>query len=217
MSRAVPPATPRSRLPVAERQPQILRAAIEEFAARGYAGARMAAVGSRAGVTKGLLYHYFPGGKADLFRAAVAECVRPTLAEVEALRKDFSGSQRALLTAMLHLAYEERVHNDQQQRILFRLLLAEARTFPELAETYRTEILDPAMALLREVLRAGAAAGEFRPGVAEEAGLAHVLLAPLFMSSIWEMMLGEGRMPALAALRDAHIASVLRMLAPEAR
>ncbi|MBD0274100.1 MAG: TetR family transcriptional regulator, partial [Acetobacteraceae bacterium] len=44
----------RRRLAPAERTPQILAAALEEFAERGYAGASMAAVAARAGVTKGL-------------------------------------------------------------------------------------------------------------------------------------------------------------------
>jgi AcrR family transcriptional regulator len=48
----------------------IVAAALDEFAEKGFAGARMAAIGQRAGINKQLLYHYF-GGKEDLFRAVV--------------------------------------------------------------------------------------------------------------------------------------------------
>lgn len=44
----------------------IVAAARAEFAARGYAGARMEQIAQRAGVTKELIYHYFRG-KEQLF------------------------------------------------------------------------------------------------------------------------------------------------------
>jgi len=74
----------RRRLAPAERTPQILAAALEEFAERGYAGASMAATAARAGVTKGLIYHYFPG-KAELFKAVIRSCVQPVFSEAERL------------------------------------------------------------------------------------------------------------------------------------
>ena len=43
---------------------KILEAAREEFAARGFAGARIEAIASRAGFAKQLLYHYFPSKEA---------------------------------------------------------------------------------------------------------------------------------------------------------
>ena len=39
-------------------------AALEEFTARGFAGARVEAIALRAGVRKQLLYHYFPSKEA---------------------------------------------------------------------------------------------------------------------------------------------------------
>jgi TetR/AcrR family transcriptional regulator len=49
---------------------RILRAAIREFAAKGFAGARVDAIAKRARINKRMLYHYF-GDKRGLFRAAV--------------------------------------------------------------------------------------------------------------------------------------------------
>lgn len=49
---------------------KIVAAAADEFAEKGFAGARVAAIGHRAGVNKQLLYHYF-AGKEQLFRAVL--------------------------------------------------------------------------------------------------------------------------------------------------
>ncbi len=53
--------------PVRTRE-RILGAALKEFAARGFAGARVDRIALRARVNKRMLYHYF-GSKAGLFRA----------------------------------------------------------------------------------------------------------------------------------------------------
>ena len=63
------PATPSTarRDPAATRE-RILNAALAEFSASGFAGARIQAIAQRAGVNARMLYHYF-GEKDDLFRA----------------------------------------------------------------------------------------------------------------------------------------------------
>jgi len=48
-------------------QQRILEAALEEFAAKGFAGARVDAIARRARINKRMLYHYF-GDKEGLFR-----------------------------------------------------------------------------------------------------------------------------------------------------
>src|SRR3954462_3390260 len=48
-------------------QQRILEAALEEFAAKGFAGARVDVIARRARINKRMLYHYF-GDKEGLFR-----------------------------------------------------------------------------------------------------------------------------------------------------
>src|SRR5437588_1453371 len=60
-----------------ERNPErsrarIIEAATEEFAAHGYAGARVEAIAHRAGLNKQLISHHF-GGKEGLYRAVLAD------------------------------------------------------------------------------------------------------------------------------------------------
>ena len=61
-----------SRLEADERRGQILAAARRVFAAAGLAGSSMAEIAREAGVTRGLLNHYF-GTKRELYLAVVAE------------------------------------------------------------------------------------------------------------------------------------------------
>lgn len=49
-------------------QERILAAAMAEFSAKGFAGARVDSIARRARINKRMLYHYF-GNKEDLFRA----------------------------------------------------------------------------------------------------------------------------------------------------
>jgi len=49
---------------------RILAAALKEFSANGFAGARVDAIARRAAINKRMLYHYF-GDKEDLFKAVL--------------------------------------------------------------------------------------------------------------------------------------------------
>ena len=51
---------------------KILQAAIAEFAAHGYAGARIDRIASRAEVNKRMIYHHF-GGKSVVFEAVLSD------------------------------------------------------------------------------------------------------------------------------------------------
>jgi AcrR family transcriptional regulator len=57
-------------VPRAEREDQIVAVAVTEFAERGYAGASMAAIAARAGISKPLVYQYF-GSKDGLYLAGL--------------------------------------------------------------------------------------------------------------------------------------------------
>src|SRR5690349_19981179 len=57
-------------VPRADREQQILDAAVAEFGGRGYAHASMAAIGQRAGISKPLIYEYF-GSKDGLYLACL--------------------------------------------------------------------------------------------------------------------------------------------------
>jgi len=83
---------------VVERNPErtrsrILSAALKEFAAKGFAGARVDAIARRAAINKRMLYHYF-GDKEGLFRAVL----RRKIAERQAWAENLSGDPAESLT-----------------------------------------------------------------------------------------------------------------------
>ena len=61
-----------TRLPVDERRAQLLALAADLFARHAYDELSMARIAREAGISKALLYHYFPG-KQELFVATLAE------------------------------------------------------------------------------------------------------------------------------------------------
>jgi TetR/AcrR family transcriptional regulator len=83
--------TTKSSRRVTERNPdrtrvRILSAALQEFAAKGFAGARVDAIARRAAINKRMLYHYF-GDKEGLFRAVL----RRKITERQAWAENLSG------------------------------------------------------------------------------------------------------------------------------
>jgi AcrR family transcriptional regulator len=69
-------------VPRAEREDQIVAVAVTEFAERGYAGASMAAIAARAGISKPLVYQYF-GSKDGLYLACLHHVAGALLERLE--------------------------------------------------------------------------------------------------------------------------------------
>jgi AcrR family transcriptional regulator len=59
------------RLAPAERRELLIDAAEQTFASRGFTQAGLAEVANLAGVSKTLLYHYFPDGRPELYREVI--------------------------------------------------------------------------------------------------------------------------------------------------
>lgn len=70
----------RARLPVDERRQQLLRLGVELFSRRPYEDISVDEIAEAAGISRGLLYHYFPG-KRDFY----VEVVRTAVDELSTL------------------------------------------------------------------------------------------------------------------------------------
>ncbi|MFE2551259.1 TetR/AcrR family transcriptional regulator [Streptomyces sp. NPDC059355] len=70
-------------VPRAEREEQILAAAMEEFGRHGHASASMAAIAGRVGVTKPMLYAYFDS-KDGLYLACLEHIAARVIAAIDA-------------------------------------------------------------------------------------------------------------------------------------
>ncbi len=82
-----PPTTPVSARNPERSRERILAAALKEFAAKGFAGARVDAIARRAGINKRMLYHYF-GDKEELFKAVLRRKISERRAWGDALSGD---------------------------------------------------------------------------------------------------------------------------------
>jgi AcrR family transcriptional regulator len=105
--------TARTRLQVDVRRQQLLELGLELFASQSYDGLSIDEIARRAGVSKGLLYHYYPSKRA-LYVAAVREAARQLLGETD-IDRHGSGKapdpegQRAGLRAFLDYVSRHRI------------------------------------------------------------------------------------------------------------
>lgn len=169
-----------------EARPQeLLEAALSLFVEKGFAATRSEEVAAKAGVSKGTLYLYFPS-KEELFKAVVREALGSKIAEGNSELAKHQGSMAELLTWMLW-TWWERLGLTPAGGI-HKIMMSEARNFPELAAFYNDEVIDPSCALLAEVVRRGVASGEFREVDPDAAVM--VLIGPMLHLVLHEHSIG---------------------------
>lgn len=180
------PPSPRrpSRRKVA-RPGELLAAALDLFVEKGFAATRVEAVARHAGVSKGTLFIYFPS-KEELFKAVVRENISGRFVEWRAEFERYEGSTANLLRYCLN-SWWKRIGSTQASGIT-KLMMSEARNFPELAEFYRQEVIQPGNELIQQVLQRGVDRGEFRP-MDMRYGV-YIVLAPILFLAMWKHSLG---------------------------
>lgn len=183
-----------------ERPAEIVEAALSEFAQRGFAGARMADIAVRAGLSKAALYVYFPT-KAELFRAVLLQHAAPQVGQAwveKAAPHPFTATLDAILEGIAG------VMQQPEFRRLSRVVIAESANFPELATLWRENVVDPAIAAITGALRQGQGVGAVRAGDARL--MAFAVVGPLLTGMLWgEVMEPSGGEPIdLQALARQH-------------
>lgn len=163
---------------------EILQAALDVFAEKGFAAARMEEIGRRAGVTKGTVYLYFPS-KEDLFRAMVHETMVPAVEMGERLVAAHQGSGADLVRELIQAWWKR--HSDTRLGCLAKLLTGESANFPALARFYMDEVILRSRALLEAAIRRGIERGEFRPVPVTDA--ARLAIAPLVHAATYSSSL----------------------------
>jgi TetR/AcrR family transcriptional regulator len=138
---------------------ELLDAALDLFVEKGFAATRSEEVAARAGVSKGTLFLYFPS-KDELFKAVVRENISGRFAEWMQEFEDFEGSTAEMVRYCMRVWWE-RIGATRASGIT-KLMISEARNFPELAAFYQQEVIRPGTELVRRILRRGVERGEFR-------------------------------------------------------
>ena len=198
------------------RRKELLQVSLRLFSENGYDATGIRDIAKGAGVTEGLLYHYFEG-KKDLLKAIVEESVCDgvgfeQLDQIESLPMD-----QAVCRIGTHL-----LENLRNKKEIFKLMLAEARLFEE-----DNDHFIPKLIYENNLLRFGAflqkrmARGEIRE-------LDPVLLARQFSGSLvsfflfQEILLGKtvNDIPAehfLRGLIDVFLHGIKKSETPNAR
>lgn len=168
-----------------EARPQELTAAaLSLFVEKGFAATRLDDIAERAGVSKGTLYLYFDS-KDALFKAVIQEGIVPALHAGEALL-DEHDDPLELLRAIL-TGWWARIGSTELGGIP-KLMMSEARNFPDVAVYYQQEVLQRGTALLRKAVARGIERGVFRPVDTES--ICSVLIAPLVYRAMWRHSFG---------------------------
>ena len=192
----------------AERPHEIVEAAFGEFSRNGYATTTLDQIAERAGVTKGTIYVYFES-KEHLFISMVREFTKGTMDTVHEMYETHDGSTADLLRAQFSFIYQHLVE-DKRRREVVRMLIAEASRFPELADRYYKEILQPCLDLLKAAIQRGIDRGEIRKSPIIDSP--QVVMAPIALVDLWIMMFDDRQPLDLKAYFDAHLDLVLNGL-----
>jgi AcrR family transcriptional regulator len=163
-----------------ETRPQeLLDAALELFVEKGFAATRAEEVARRAGVSKGTLYLYYPS-KEELFKAVVRQKLSNLIAEGQDLVGCFEGSTSELLRELMQTWWDR--FGATPAAGIHKVVIAEVRNFPDLAQFYGDEVILPADRLFSSAVERGIARGEFRALPVHE--VAHALMAPMIFLAL---------------------------------
>lgn len=206
------PGQPKWRRRKDARPGEIVAAALEVFAEKGFAAARLDDIAARAGVSKGALYLYFET-KQDLFEAVVRDAISPDIAAVEAAASamdlPFAQVSRMLLVRAADMMATSAVGP------VAKMVIAESRNFPDLARVWHDAVVSRVLTVITGLIERAQARGEVRPGDPRFHALA--LIGPLLMGVLWrEVLVPVGAEPLdLTALARQHIETVLTGLLVE--
>ena len=135
------------------RREAILDAALEEFAAKGYAGARMEDIARRAGVAKGTLYLHF-GDKEGLFNGLTESAFAPMHELAQEILEDKALTLREKLIRFCGPMLDEQ--GCSRTARIIRLVWAEGLHNPKLVTPFYHGLIVPLLELHRENLRLAA-------------------------------------------------------------
>ena len=179
-----PQPSPRQRRKDA-RPHELLEAALKLFVEKGFAATRAEEVAQLAGVSKGTLYLYYPS-KEELLKAVIAHYLSARIAATAEEVGQIKGPMAPVLREML-VAWWQQTYASPGSGT-FKLIISEVRNFPEIAEFYAREVIEPGHQLVGTILQRGIDSGEFRAVDVESA--VHSLLLPMVMLCTHKHALG---------------------------
>jgi AcrR family transcriptional regulator len=183
----------------AARRSAILEAALDEFSARGFAGARLDDVAQRAGVAKGTIYLHFKDKEA-LFQELVRTMLGPLISGLEQLR----ASDLPIRTVLERFAdlFVREIYGTRRRDVA-RLVITEGTRFPELAEFYYSEVVARGISAMRAMIERAVARGEISH--AALARFPQLVVAPGLVAILWAGLFDRFDHLDVAAMMRTHI------------
>jgi len=201
------PATPRQRLPPEVRMRQILDAAQQEFAERGFAATRMDDIARRCGLSKGGLYAHF-ASKDEVFEALLTRSL--TLPDLQDL-PTLGGASTARGVAEWLVGQVEACLRQPGTVATFRLLVAESERVPHLVQQWQQQVVEPHQRLLAESLARAAA----YLGCADSLLVRHpwLAMAPALHTMVTQLLFGKDAQCLPGTAHDPSRDGYVEMLA----
>jgi AcrR family transcriptional regulator len=190
-----------------ERMRTIRAAALDIFAAKGFAAARLDDVARVAGVAKGTIYLYFKS-KEDLFEAIVKSTIGVVLANFEQTVTD-SPAPASQMLRMMGQVIGNAIEDSDSRRVLH-LVLSEGARFPAIADFYHREIISRGMRLMRAIIAKGIDSGEFKSD--ELARFPQLAMAPALVAVIWAVIFDRIETLDARTMLEAHFDLLLRAI-----
>src|SRR6201993_4971269 len=176
----VPPSNRSER--AAERRAAIVDAAMEEFAARGFAATRLDDIARRAGVAKGTIYLHFKD-KEPMFEELIRTAIVPLVGTLTG-PPPAGASIRDALEGFAKVFIQE-IATTRRGDIV-RLIIAEGPRFPAIADFYYREVISRGLAGMRALIELAIARGEIRQK--ELAHYSQIVVAPAIVAVIWQSL-----------------------------
>jgi TetR/AcrR family transcriptional regulator len=138
----------------------ILEAAMDEFIAHGWTGARMQAIADRAGINKTLLHYYFRS-KKNLYQRILYRVMQYFFGQVLGNIVE-SGSFEEFLSVAIDTLVEESARNPRLPMFVMQELSTGGKTARVILREVLSEQEQPVTAVMLEKIRAGIEAGIIR-------------------------------------------------------
>ncbi len=183
----------------AERRDAILAAALEEFAASGFAATRLDDVARRAGVAKGTIYLYFRD-KESLFQELVRAELSPIVGAIET--PQVAELPAHAIAEIIADIFVREIFGTRRKDVI-RLVITEGPRFPKLAEFYYHEVIERVTAALRAIMSRAAARGELSSDAL--ARFPQLLVAPALVALVWNGMFERFSPLDVRELMRAHL------------
>ena len=147
----------------ADRRKQILRAAVEVFADRGFHRTRVSDIAKHAGVAYGLIYHYFDS-KDDVLRCVFEDNWAVFMKAIEGLRDDPDRSSADKLRAISALFIDAL----EVAPATIQVIIQEVARSDRFVQREKLDAFNAAFAVIRSIVETGQAEGELRQGIDAE-------------------------------------------------